>query len=123
MVYRTQRSRLLRSEPFRVKVQDPESVGGWEKADTLYLCLELGKCEDFGSGTIPNAAPVRAPTRDPGSERLSLQPAFQAFHGPTSAHTRRLHSGAGEPRGICGQVGLGVARPMCEADPLRVEEK
>lgn len=92
MVYRTQRSRLLRSEPFRVKVQDPESVGGWEKADTLYLCLELGKCEDFGSGTIPNAAPVRAPTRDPGSERPSLQPAFQAFHGPTSAHTRRPRS-------------------------------
>lgn len=35
----------------------------------------------------------------------------------------RLRSGAGEPRGICGQVGLGVARPMCEAGPLSVEEK
>lgn len=99
MVYRTQRSRLLRSEPFRVNVQDPESGGGWEKADTLYFCLELGKCEDFGSGTIPNAAPVRAPTRDPdpGSERPSLQPAFQAFHGPTSAHTPGSAPGLGSP--------------------------
>lgn len=34
-----------------------------------------------------------------------------------------LRSEAGEPRGICGQVGLGVARPMCEAGPLSVEEK
>lgn len=56
-------------------------------------------------------------TRDP-SLCLSLQPAFQAFLGPTSAHTRRLPSA---PR--LGSPEEFVASPMCEAGPLSVEEK
>lgn len=90
---------------------------GWEKADILYCCLNLGKNVKTGSEAIPNAALVTTPVRDL-SVGLSLQPTFQAFHRPHfSPHP--APSWPGEPRGICDQVGQAWSiQSALQRDPL-----